>query len=332
MAVQRPPWGPASFMGWGLGQLWIAMGLGEEFLRPLHQATWTFHAALAGLTYVFIPVGFLVHIVSSTLNVFFSRLDRPNGALTPIPDLETAERLGIETLRDLTWVQLLNGEACTECGRCQAACPAYAAGTPLNPKQVVLDVRNTLHALLPPTLNPFAPIRGDEERIVLTGAVTPREALWACTTCYACVHECPVLIEHVDLIVGMRRYLTLMEGNVPASLSNTFRNTERTGNPWGQRTSRLEWAKGLDVPVMAEKGEAEVLFWVAARGLSIPAASAPPGPSPACSRPQGWTSLCWGMKKPARPSGPAAQATRRCMWRPPRPSWRPCARISSVSC
>jgi len=270
MAVQRPPWGPASFMGWGLGQLWIAMGLGEEFLRPLHQATWTFHAALAGLTYVFIPVGFLVHIVSSTLNVFFSRLDRPNGALTPIPDLETAERLGIETLRDLTWVQLLNGEACTECGRCQAACPAYAAGTPLNPKQVVLDVRNTLHALLPPTLNPFAPIRVDEERIVLTGAVTPREALWACTTCYACVHECPVLIEHVDLIVGMRRYLTLMEGNVPASLSNTFRNTERTGNPWGQRTSRLEWAKGLDVPVMAEKGEAEVLFWVGCAGAFDP--------------------------------------------------------------
>ncbi|GBD10162.1 Lactate utilization protein A [Candidatus Thermoflexus japonica] len=270
MAVQRPPWGPASFMGWSLGQVWIAIGLGEDILRPLHQATWTFHAALAGLTYVFIPVGFLVHIVSSTLNVFFSRLDRPNGALAPIPDLETAERLGIGTLRDLTWVQLLNGEACTECGRCQAACPAYAAGTPLNPKQVVLDVRNTLHAVLPPTLNPFAPIQIQEDRLALAGAVTPKEAVWACTTCYACVSECPVLIEHVDLIVGMRRYLTLMEGDIPASLSNTFRNTERTGNPWGQRTSRLEWAKGLEVPVMAEKGEAEVLFWVGCAGAFDP--------------------------------------------------------------
>lgn len=271
LAVQRPPWGWASFMGWILAQAWIAMGFGEGILRPIHQATWAFHAALAGLTYLFIPVGFLVHIISSTLNVFFARLDRPNGALAPIPDLETAERLGIGTLRDLTWVQLLNGEACTECGRCQAVCPAYAAGTPLNPKQVVLDVRNTLHALAPPTLNPFAPLQIRDDAVALVGAVTPKEAIWACTTCYACVAECPVLIEHVDLIVGMRRYLTLMEGDVPAALSNTFRNTERAGNPWGQRGSRMAWAQGLSVPVMAEKGEAEVLFWVGCAGAFDPA-------------------------------------------------------------
>ncbi|MFN3928273.1 MAG: (Fe-S)-binding protein [Thermoflexus sp.] len=270
LAVQRPPWAWSSIAGWPVAQIWIASGLSEEALRAIHRGLWFFHASLAGLLYLFIPVGFLVHIVSSTLNVFFSRLDRPNGALAPIPDLETAERLGVGTLRDLTWVQLLNGEACTECGRCQAACPAYAAGTPLNPKQVVLDVRNTLHAVLPPTLNPFAPIQVQEDRLALTGTVTPKEAIWACTTCYACVSECPVLIEHVDLIVGMRRYLTLMEGDIPASLSNTFRNTERAGNPWGQRTSRLEWAKGLEVPVMAEKEEAEVLFWVGCAGAFDP--------------------------------------------------------------
>src|SRR5436305_7691208 len=123
------------------------------------------------------------------------------------------------------------------------------AGTPLNPKQVILNIRESITAyqgFLP--LGPHAENGNGSTKsdLQVTGVRISEDALWACTTCRACVYECPVLIEHVDSIVDMRRNLVIMEANPPRQLQNTFNNAERAGNPWGNRGSRLDWTKALD--------------------------------------------------------------------------------------
>src|SRR5690606_35485082 len=131
------------------------------------------------------------------------------------------------------------------------ACPAWMAGTPLNPKEVVLDIRRALDHYGPVLRRPGS---GDGvHEMPVTREFVSEDALWACATCRACVYECPVLIEHVDSIVDMRRCLVLMEGDMPDLLGNAMMQAERSGNPWGNpRCTRLDWASGLNVPVMAK--------------------------------------------------------------------------------
>ncbi|MGC8780290.1 MAG: (Fe-S)-binding protein, partial [Anaerolineae bacterium] len=208
----------------------------------------------------------LMHIFTSAVNVFVAPF-RERGALSPIRDLEQAERLGVSALSDFPWPRLVNVDACTECGRCQAVCPAHAAGQPLNPKKLVLDLR----AALGQRMGTDQRMEGPGRKLV--GEVIRQETLWSCTTCYACVYECPVLIEHVDDIVDMRRYLALAQGDIPSSLATTLTNIERAGNPWKQpRRKRSAWTQGLDfpVPLMRDKGEADVLWWVGCAGAYDP--------------------------------------------------------------
>ena len=162
----------------------------------------------------------LFHILTSPINIFVAPF-KNKGALEPIANLETAEQLGVKALTHFPWPRLVNVDACTECGRCQAVCPAYAAKQPLNPKKLVLDLRGALTADGGTRQRTGA---GDAESPQLTlrprprqlvGDVIKHETLWSCTTCYACVHECPVLIEQVDDIVDMRRYLALDGGRHP---------------------------------------------------------------------------------------------------------------------
>src|SRR5258708_21900847 len=185
---------------------------------------------------------------------------------------EPIEQVGVAALTDFSSFQLLNGDACTECGRCQAGWPAVLAGTPLNPKQVILDIRNSLSAyqsLLPIGPHPENASKGDMQ---VTGTRIREGALWACTTCRACVYECPVLIEHVDSIVDMRRDLTMMKSAAPNQLQTTFTNAERAGNPWGNRGSRLEWTQSLDseAPLLADKKQCNVLYGVGCAGALDP--------------------------------------------------------------
>src|SRR5258708_6290098 len=159
-------------------------------------------------------------IIYRRLNIFFSSM-RPAGQLAKL-DLEdeSVEQFGVAKLTDFSTFQLLNGDACTECGRCQAACPAYMAGTPLNPKQVILGIRDSItsyQGLLP--IGPHgSESNGGPVDLQVTGTRISEDALWACTTCRACVYECPVLIEHVDAIVDMRRDLVMMDANPPQLL------------------------------------------------------------------------------------------------------------------
>ncbi|OQA44591.1 MAG: succinate dehydrogenase/fumarate reductase iron-sulfur subunit [Chloroflexi bacterium ADurb.Bin325] len=266
LAIQQPAWAPFSVVGYPISLLF--RGGAEPGLRATHQAAWTIHFAAVAAFFVLIPWTNMAHIFTSPFNIFVAPF-RARGALNPIPDLEQAERLGASRLTDFSWPQLASLDACTECGRCQAVCPAYEARQPLNPKYLILDLQHHMTAEGPRLLGRTDGAGGR----AMVGDVIKPETLWACTTCYHCVYECPVLIDHVDAVVEMRRYLALMEGELPASLATTLTNIERAGNPWKQpRRKRTAWTQALDfeVPVMANVGEAEVLWWVGCAGSYDP--------------------------------------------------------------
>jgi Fe-S oxidoreductase/nitrate reductase gamma subunit len=264
LAVVQPSWGVWSLVGWLFGQLTLATRMDALGLRSLHLSLWVLHFGLVGIFIATLPYSTLFHLFTAPLNVFTSSL-KPAGELATIEDIETAERLGAGQLTDFGWPQLLDFDACTECGRCQVVCPAYIAGMPLNPKKLILDLRD---CMTDQTSGLLANANGGQmhERQVV-GDVIARDTLWSCTTCRACVHECPVLIEHVDTIVDMRRYLTLAMGDLPGTGALSLQNLGRAGNPWGQPpTARDAWALGLDVPVMADAGQVDVLWWVGCAG------------------------------------------------------------------
>ena len=229
---------------------------------------WWIHilVVLAFLNYL--PYSKHLHVLTSLPNVYFSSL-RPRGELPRLNlEDENAEKFGAEDVRDLTWKQLLDGYTCTDCGRCTAACPANATGKVLSPRKIIMNIRERAAELTPVVLRGGA--EKDEELVghrLLDNFVTDAE-LWACTTCRACMEECPVTIEHVPAIVDMRRFLVLTESRFPPELTNTFKNLETSFNPWAfSPDSRADWAEGLGVKTMAEQeGEVDVLYWVGCAG------------------------------------------------------------------
>jgi len=236
-------------------------------------AMWTMnwvHLALILGFLVYLGYSKHLHIATSAINVFFAST-RPRGTLTPLRiDLEAAEgdmHLGAATITDLSWKQELDLYACTECGRCQAACPAWNTGKPLSPKLLVMDLRDHLFEQGPKILE--ARKAGQElEPIAIVPDVIDEEVVWACTTCGACMQECPVDIEHVDTIVDLRRNLVMAESRFPTEAGTLLRNLEGAGNPWGMpQAQRADWAEGMDVRVVAEGDRApEYLYWVGCAG------------------------------------------------------------------
>jgi len=214
----------------------------------------------------FLPYSKHFHVMTSIPNVYFSKHDDKKYALKPI-DLEDedAEQFGAADIEHLSWKQLLDGFACTECGRCTAACPAANTGKPLSPRKIIVDIRHRTEEKAPLLIGKVeeSPIL---EKKFIGDFITPEE-LWACTTCNACVYECPVTIEHVDSIVEMRRNQVLMESEFPPELNNVFKNIETNFTPWAfNAQDRANWAEGLDIKTMAEDSETEYLFWVGCAG------------------------------------------------------------------
>jgi Fe-S oxidoreductase len=234
-----------------------------------------------------------LHIALAPLNVMFSRRPDALGPLEPmrsngkVLDFEEADPdtdvFGLGKIEDFTWKGLLDMATCTECGRCQSQCPAWATGKPLSPKQVILDLRDHAFAKAPYLL-----AASDEERDKLPDAVKAEaerplvgtkddngvidpDVLWSCTNCGACVEECPVDIEHIDHIDGMRRHQVLIESAFPVEAAGMLRNLENKGDPWGMGgTRRGDWIGELDfeVPVVDGKigDDIEYLFWVGCAG------------------------------------------------------------------
>jgi Fe-S oxidoreductase len=286
--VYEQGWARLSYVGFSFATIFRAIGLGDgsPLALALHQLLWFSHAAA---TFAFIgtlPFSKFRHIFYTPLNTFFH--DRtPKGALDPIVDLEAEiekdePQLGVATLGDLTWKRRLDLDACMRCGRCQSVCPAHAAGADLSPKYIITKLAD---------LQRGDPIRFRDGEIKLLTDLEPGEAkgnggngsggaatidtlplygnlfseneLWSCTTCYACVHECPAMIEHVDDIVDVRRHLTMIESEVPQGVKRVLEGIERAGNPWRLPTrERTAWADGLGVATLAEKEQVDVLYWV----------------------------------------------------------------------
>jgi len=236
--------------------------------RVWEAVFWWIHlvAVLGFLNYL--PYSKHLHILTSIPNVFFSSL-RPRGELAKL-DLEdeSAEKFGAEDVRDLTWKQLLDGFTCTDCGRCTAVCPAHQTGKTLSPRKIIMNMRERTSELAPVVLRGAEALHPDlVGRRLLDHYVTDEE-LWACTTCRACMEECPVMIEHVPAIMAMRRFLVLSESRFPAEMTATYKNLETNFTPWAfSHETRADWAKGLDVKTMAETGgETDVLYWVGCAG------------------------------------------------------------------
>ena len=258
----------ARFLSGMLAGLFSGMSI-SGIMTWFHVFFWGHMIAVLGFLN-YLPYSKHLHVLTSIPNVYFSS-HRPKGAIKPINLAdETLTKYGATDIDDLTWKQLLDGYTCTHCGRCTAACPANNTGKVLNPKKIILDVHDRTFEKAPLVVaakEGGAP--GDDGILshqLLDNFITEQE-LWDCTTCMACVQECPVMIEHLDTIMDLRKGLVLNESRFPEELKSTFANLERNYTPWGfSHSTRADWAKGLDIPLMADKKQAAVLFWVGCAG------------------------------------------------------------------
>ena len=252
LAVEQPVNAAWSPVGWLIAQGFIASGASDSALINLHLGIWLFHMFTAAFTLITLPVGSLLHVLTGPMNIFFAELDRPVGQLPPTPQGTDGLPVYVNKLSDLTWKQILNGDACTECGRCQDVCPAYGAGYPLNPKEFILGIREVLEE---------SKKSKDFDRSLLENPKISKEVLWSCTTCAACFTECPVLVEHIDTIVEIRRHLVI-EGMIDSELQDALTNLGRYGNSFGQSPrKRAQWTEGIEPAIKDATREPVEYLW-----------------------------------------------------------------------
>ncbi len=222
-------------------------GMGEGSLRSLHQGLWWLHFFLVIGFICSIPFTKFRHIFTTSANYFFADLG-PKGAIVTIDMEGDAESFGVANIKDMTWKDIFDTDACTKCKRCQDRCPAHGTDKPLSPMKVINQLGEVACA------NP-------EANLIET---ISKDALWSCTTCRACQEICPASIEHVNKIVDMRRNMVLMEGEFPGEeVMVAMDNTEVNGNPLGMAyASRGDWAGELPVSLMADGAEVDILYFV----------------------------------------------------------------------
>ncbi len=250
------------------------------WLHPLGTGVNSVLEAVFLLGNIAVITGFLVfvsyskhlHIFLAPINIGVSRRPRALGGLDKTPDMDmenvTEDTVfGVGKMEDFTWKQMLDFATCTECGRCQSVCPAWNTGKSLSPKLLIMGLRDNMFASADRLLSS----EGSGDVATLVPTVIDPDVLWSCTTCGACVEQCPVDIEHVDAIIDMRRYEVLMESRFPSEASLLLRNIENQGDPWGLGSSkRTEWLSALDFEVPIIDGpipdDIEYLYWVGCAG------------------------------------------------------------------
>lgn len=274
--------------------------IGETASIVVFYIAWWIHLLLLLAFLVYVPQSKHAHLIAGPANVYFHRLDAP-GKLRPIDfEDETQETFGVGKITDFTQLQLIDLYACVECGRCTNMCPATGTGKMLSPMDLIVKLRNHLtdYGAAVTSKQPWVPTfafrntKGNQlalasatqgaqevaatygEEVSLIGDVITEEEIWACTTCRNCEDQCPVMNEHVDKIIDLRRYLVLTEGKMNPDAQRAMQNIERQGNPWGlNRKERENWRDAREdvyVPTVKElkkQGEEfEYLFWVGSMG------------------------------------------------------------------
>ncbi|HEY5274609.1 MAG TPA: (Fe-S)-binding protein [Acidimicrobiales bacterium] len=260
------PYDRWAFVSHAVGHVLRPLGLGTN--RVLETCLLDANLIVIAIFLVLVLNSKHSHIFLAPINIAFSRQPRALGALAeyPLIDIETMDEdtvFGVGTITDFSWKQLLDFATCTECGRCQSQCPAWATGKPLSPKLLVMAVRDEAIR--------FEGARKTGERPPLVPGIVDPDVLWACTTCGACVEECPVDIEHVDAIVDLRRFQVMMDSAMPPEAVSMLRNIETRGDPWGLGASkRSSWYEELDFAVRVVDGpvpdDVEYLYWTGCAG------------------------------------------------------------------
>jgi Fe-S oxidoreductase len=275
-------------------------GIGETASVAIFYIAWWIHLLFLLAFLVYVPQSKHAHLIAGPANVYFNRLENP-GKLKKIDfEDETQESFGVGKIEDFTQHQLIDLYACVECGRCTNMCPATGTGKMLSPMDLIVKLRDHLtnHGAAITQKQPWVPTfafsgtKGNQIALAAAGAgaqesaaglayspsligeVITEEEIWACTTCRNCEDQCPVMNEHVDKIIDLRRYLVLTEGKMDADAQRAMTNIERQGNPWGlNRKERENWREerpDVIVPTVKEMKKAgeefEYLFWVGSMG------------------------------------------------------------------
>jgi Fe-S oxidoreductase len=281
--------GPEKFVSRALA--YPFRNLSPRATRDTQLTFWWAHVLLVLIFLNYLPYSKHLHVVTSLINVYFSNTSwKAERAVMRPMDLEAeVETFGAADVEQLSWKNLLDGYSCTECGRCTAACPANITGKVLSPRKIVVNTRQRLMEKGPVATGTAMPFLGSQHvhgegedaaeslgtsavagHRLLDGYITEEE-LWQCTSCRACVQECPVSIDQLDIINQMRRNLVLSESRFPAEIQPAFESLERNGAPWAfNAADRARWADGLDIPTMADfaarNERPDVLFWVGCMG------------------------------------------------------------------
>ena len=239
----------------GLATAWIFQGIGESGASSIYLYVWWVHAISALFFFAYIPYSKAIHIVFDYFTIAFK--EDKSGKILPAP-LE-GESLGYTKWTDLTWKELLDLDACTRCGRCHEVCPAQNSGTLLSPRTFILTMREYVKSIYGDGLLK----RGKAEEKMLAGEVVSSEVLWSCTTCLSCMEVCPIKVEHLPLIVALRRSL-IEQGEVDARLQDALMSLMRRGNSLAQsERMRAKWTQELDFKIKdIRKEPAEYLWWV----------------------------------------------------------------------
>lgn len=262
LLYETKPFAGWAFVGEAFSRVFMAMGL-KGAAHSLFYVFWYLHIALILGFGIYILYSKHLHILASHFNLYFHST-APKGALQPILNMEEAERFGASTLTDFSWKHLLDLYACTECGQCNANCPATLSEKPLKPREVITNLKKHLLSTGNELLARKEKEGKDEENASMVKDVVTEDVLWDCTNCGACMEVCPVDIQHVDKIVDMRRYLVLTESSFAPELKNVFRGMERNSNPWGiGMSTRADWAKDQGVKILSEDGgDVDFLYYV----------------------------------------------------------------------